>query len=126
MAINNRIFVIAALGALALTAATYLYLQGSKPSAPPDVKTLLEQMPTAASTDLANTAQQWPERRATGRYDNMQRSGSAVLGRWATNIKDACIASVPVSVIPDEKAWKKPVIVYQCFDGATVFEIELE
>jgi hypothetical protein len=33
---------------------------------------------------------------------------------------------VPFTLIPDEKAWKEPVVVYQCFDGATVFEIELK
>ena len=125
---NRRFLLIAMLAAVVLGAAVaaYVYLDKNNSSIPPDAKSLLESLPPAAPTDTSAAIEEWTQKQAIGRYDTLQRAGTAMLGRWAGGIREACMASAPISSIPDERSWKQPIIVHQCFDGVPVFRIELE
>ena len=124
---NSIRFLLVAIAAVVLAFGLIAYQYLRKPTSPEpvDVDKLLSEMPNASSGNNTNSPDAWSESRALARYDTMQRSGATLLARWATNIRDACVASEPVTEVPDEKSWSQPVIVYQCFDGATVFEIHL-
>lgn len=123
---NRRVLLIATLGAVALGVVAYVSLDTKSRNLPPDAKALLEALPSAPSTDTVADAKEWTQNRAIGRYDTMQRSGARMLGSWASGIREACMASAPVTSIPDERSWQQPIIVHQCFDGVPVFRIELE
>jgi len=121
-----RFLLIAIAAAAVLGVIAYQYSRNKTSQEPVDVDKLLTQLPNASSDEASKSTGNWSENRAIARYDTMQRSGATLLGRWATNIRDACVASAPVTQVPDEKSWSQPVIVYQCFDGATVFEIHVD
>jgi hypothetical protein len=121
----NIRFIVIAISVLAAVTVAYFYLKTPKVLTSDDVPELLQKMPTANAADPATTPPAWPEQRALGRYDNLARAGNLIQGRWANNIKDACIAAVPITSIPDEKNWQQPINLMQCFDGATVLVIQL-
>jgi hypothetical protein len=125
MTANRRILILATAIAAVLGAAAYLYLDKKKSSLPPDAKSLLATLPSAISTDTSLAVTEWTQKDAIGRYDTMQRLGTRITGSWANNIREACMASAPITSVPDEKSWKEPIVVHQCFDGVPVFRIEL-
>jgi len=126
MAANRRVLILGTLIAAVLGSAAYLYLDRKKSSLPPDAKSLLAAMPSATSTDTSLAVTEWTQKTAIGRYDTMQRLGTRITGSWASGIQEACMASAPITSVPDEKSWKQPIVVHQCFDGVPVFRIELE
>ena len=123
---NSRVLQFLALAAMLIGAAAYVYMDKKKSSLAPDPNLLLATLPAAISTDTRTPAKEWTQSLAIGRYDTMQRSGTRMFGSWAAGIREACMASAPISSIPDEGSWKRPIVVHKCFDGVPVFRIELK
>jgi hypothetical protein len=123
---NRHILIFVTVAVVATGAAAYLYLDKQKSSLPPDAKSLLEALPSATATDSGAAATEWTQKAAMGRYDTMQRLGTRITGSWASGIREACMASAPITSVPDERSWKQPIVVQRCFDGVPVFIIELE
>jgi hypothetical protein len=126
MAANRRLLILASLIVVVLGAAAYLYLDKKKASVPPDANSLLAALPSDTSANASIAVTEWTQEAAIGRYDTMHRLGTRITGSWASGIQEACMGSAPVTSVPDEKSWKQPIVVHQCFDGVPVFRIELE
>jgi hypothetical protein len=127
MATETRKAIVAGIVAVAVAGAAFLYLRNrTEPAAPEavDVAALLQALPPAVSVSADSETADWNERRALARYDTLQRSGDSMTGKWATDIRGACIANAPVTRFPDEQTWKQPVAIHRCFDGAIVLDVE--